>query len=165
MINESIDYRYADINDTDKLKDILFDCSSLLNIASIGFGSAPYLIEACKKSGICRVVFVSSTSIFTKLNAPSKSIRLAAESFIRSSDLDWTILRPTMIYGSQRDRNMSRLIKWIDKIKVLPIFGDGRSLQQPIFVRDLAWSIVEVLDDSSTFLRVLICQEKIQFHF
>ena len=39
------------------------------------------------------------------------------------SNLEWTIIRPTMIYGSPRDRNMIRLIKWIDHLPILPVFG------------------------------------------
>tara|TARA_Y100001978_G_C23647653_1_gene411674 strand:+ start:231 stop:1115 length:885 start_codon:yes stop_codon:yes gene_type:complete len=151
MENQSIDYRFADLNNTEQLSRAMKDCTYLLNIASIGFGSAPSIIKACEKAGISRAVFISTTSIYTKLNSVSKGIRLSAENSIKKSNLKWTILRPTMIYGTGGDRNMIKLIRWIDKIKVLPVFGDGRSLQQPIFVEDLAWSIVEVLHKESTY--------------
>lgn len=55
-----------------------------------------------------------------------------------ASGLDWTILRPTMIYGSPRDRNMWRLIQYLRRFPLIPIPGDGQSLQQPVFVDDLA---------------------------
>ena len=153
MKNNSIEYKNIDINDVVKMQEILQSCSSLLNVASIGFGAAPSIVEACEKSGIKRAIFVSTTSIYTKLNAPSKSIRLSAERSIIKSKLNWTILRPTMIYGTEDDRNMIRLIKWIHKKKYIPIFGNGKSLQQPIFVKDLAWSLVEILDNKSTYFK------------
>ena len=153
MESESINYRFADLNDVDQLSEAMEGCKFLLNIASIGFGSAPSIIKACEASGITRAVFISTTSIYTKLNSVSKGIRLSAEKSIKSSGLKWTILRPTMIYGTDGDRNMIKLIRWIDTKKVLPIFGNGKSLQQPIFVRDLAWSIVEVLSNESTYMQ------------
>ena len=153
MKNHYIDYTNIDINDVVQMQKILQRCSCLLNIASIGFGAAPSIIEACEKSGIKRAIFVSTTSIYTKLNAPSKSIRLLAERSIMNSKLNWTIIRPTMIYGTENDRNMIRLIKWINEKKFIPIFGNGKSLQQPIFVKDLSWSLVEILDNKSTYFK------------
>ena len=72
------------------------------------------------------------------MNAKSKKVRLAAENTIETSGLKYTILRPTMIYGSPRDRNMWRLIRFMRYSPIVPIFGDGNYLQQPIFVGDVA---------------------------
>ncbi|WP_115120270.1 SDR family oxidoreductase [Synechococcus sp. UW105] len=145
MLNKRIRYRFADLEDPQQFVHALRGCSSLLHVASIGFGSAPSIIESCKRAGISRVVFVSTTSIYTKLNAGSKKVRLAAEASIKSSSLDYTIIRPTMIYGTNRDRNMIRLVRWIDRWPILPVFGDGLSLQQPVHVSDVAWTLVESL--------------------
>ena len=153
MERSSINYKFADLNDPKQLSKVMKGCTSLLNIASIGFGSAPSIIKACEMTGIDRAVFISTTSIYTKLNSRSKLIRLSAEETIKSSKVIWTIIRPTMIYGTENDRNMIKLIKWIDKVRFLPIFGNGRSLQQPIFVKDLSWSVVEVLDKRSAYYK------------
>ena len=48
-----------------------------------------------------------------------------------------------MIYGTPEDRNMIRLVRWVDRLPVLPVFGNGRSLQQPVHVSDVAWAVVE----------------------
>ena len=76
---------------------------------------------------------------------------MEAEKLIVNSNLNWTILRPTMIFGSPKDRNMINLIKWIDKVPFIPIFGKGDNFQQPIYVKDLAWSIVEIIEKKKTF--------------
>ena len=59
-----------------------------------------------------------------------------------------------MIFGSPKDRNMIKLINWIDKFPFIPIFGKGNNFQQPIYVRDLAWSIVEIIEKGETFRRI-----------
>jgi nucleoside-diphosphate-sugar epimerase len=84
------------------------------------------------------------------LNAKSKQVRLAAETTIENSGLKYTILRPTMIYGSPRDRNMWRLIRFIRYSPIVPVFGDGNYLQQPIYVGDVAQAIVSCLCNEQT---------------
>jgi nucleoside-diphosphate-sugar epimerase len=125
-------------------------CDTLVNVASIGFGHGPGVVEAAERCGIKRAVFVSTTAIFTNLNAPSKAVRVAAETAIRDSSLAWTIIRPTMIYGTARDRNLCRLIRYIRKYPILPIFGSGEFMMQPIFVDDLASAIVASVETSKT---------------
>ena len=153
MDAHQIPVRFADLNHTEQLADQLKACNALLNVASIGFGAAPSILEACRLAGVRRSVFVSTTAIFTRLNAGSKVVRQAAEAAITSSGLDTTILRPTMIYGTPADRNMIRLIRWLDRWPVLPVFGNGRSLQQPVHVSDVAWAVVQALEAPDTINR------------
>ena len=40
---------------------------------------------------------------------------------MRDSGLAWTILRPTMIYGTPEDRNIVRLIRFVDRSPVVPV--------------------------------------------
>lgn len=120
--------------------------AALVNLASLGFGHAPGIVAAAERAGLQRAVFVSTTAIFTKLNAPSKAVRMAAEDTIRSSSLDWTIIRPTMIYGTPGDRNMWRLLRQVRRFPVVAMPGGGRHLQQPIHVADLARVIVAALE-------------------
>jgi nucleoside-diphosphate-sugar epimerase len=98
-------------------------------------------------------VFVSTTAIFTQLNAGSKVVRQAAEDAIISSGLDSILIRPTMIYGTPGDRNIIRLVRWLDRWPVLPVFGNGRSLQQPVHVADVAWAVVQALEAPATINR------------
>ena len=153
LSSQQIPVRFADLNNPIELAAALQGCRALLNVASIGFGAVPSILQACEAVGVSRAVFVSTTAIFTKLNAGSKAVRLAAEADIQASGLNWTILRPTMIYGTPADRNMIRLLQWLERWPLLPIFGTGRSLQQPVHVTDVAWAVVEVLDQTASYGR------------
>jgi len=149
----NIDYFYADLNDFRTLSNVLKGFDSIISVASLGFGSVDNIINSCKKVGIKRAIFVSSTSIFTTLNAKSKGIRIEAEKKIKKSNLIWTIVRPTMIYGTPNDRNMIRLINWINIWPIIPIFGDGSSLQQPVYVEDLASALVCIFLTDKTYFK------------
>ncbi len=136
---------YGDLGDICSLRRALAGMDTLVNIASLGFGHAPNIVDAARNVGIERAVFISTTGIFTTLDAKSKAVRLEAERLIRESDLAYTILRPTMIYGSRRDRNMARLINYIRRYPVIPIFGSGEYLQQPVYVGDVADAVASAL--------------------
>jgi nucleoside-diphosphate-sugar epimerase len=56
-----------------------------------------------------------------------------------------TLLRPTMIYGAPGDRNLERLIRFVRRWPIVPIPGDGRGLQQPVHVEDVARAVAAVV--------------------
>lgn len=126
---------------------------ALVSLASLGFGHAPAVVAAAEEAGVGRAVFVSTTAIFTSLPAPTKPVRLAAEEAIGASALAWTILRPTMIYGTPGDRNMARLLRALARLPVVPLPGGGRGLQQPVHVDDLAQAVVAALEAPAALRR------------
>ncbi len=135
----------GDLDDVASLQAAMTGMDGLVNIASLGFGHAPNLITAALNAGLQRTIFVSTTAIFTSLSAGSKSVRVAAEKAIMESGLAYTILRPTMIYGSPRDRNICRLLTYLRRWPLLPVLGNGEFLQQPVHVDDVATAIVQAL--------------------
>ncbi|HJZ78835.1 MAG TPA: NAD-dependent epimerase/dehydratase family protein [Pyrinomonadaceae bacterium] len=144
----------GDLNDAPSLIAAMKGADVLVNLASLGFGHAPNLVNSAVAAGIQRSFFISTTAINTSLNASSKAIRLAAEETIRQSELVYTILRPTMIYGSSRDRNICRLIRHLKHWPVIPVFGDGNHLQQPVYVGDVAAAVVKSFESDATAGRI-----------
>ncbi len=103
------------------------------------------MTEMSRRLGISRFLYVSSIAVrFPDKNhyyyAQSKE---KAEEIVRTSGLRYTIVRPTIVLGqgAQVWGGLSRLVRF----PVLPIFGDGRTLIQPIWVDDLARFIVDLL--------------------
>ena len=132
----------GELQDEARLTEVFRGQDLLLNIASLGFGHAAGIVAAAERAGVGRAVFVSTTAIFTGLNAPSKKVRVAAEERITCSRLAWTIVRPTMIYGSAQDRNICRLVRLVRRFPVIPVIGTGQRLMQPVYVEDLAAGII-----------------------
>ncbi len=151
---DSVEWAIGYLADFDAVRKAAEGVQALVNIASIGFGHAPNIVRAILAAGTKRAVFISTTAIFTNLNAESKTARMAAEKTISTSRLDWTILRPTMIYGSPRDRNMVRLIRYLKKWPVVPVIGSGENLQQPVYVGDVAKAVVDCLSNDRTVEKV-----------
>lgn len=119
---------------------------ALVNLASLGFGHAPVIVSAAEEAGVKRAVFVSTTAVTTTIAARSKRVRLEAEEAVRASALDWTIIRPTMIYGGTGDRNIARLLSVLRRTPVLPVPGGGKRLLQPVHVEDLAAAVLNAVE-------------------
>jgi uncharacterized protein YbjT (DUF2867 family) len=127
----------------------LEDIDTLIFCASMGFGHLPAVIrQLAQAKRVRRALFISTTAIFTSLPSASRAVRRTAEAAVQASALDWTILRPTMIYGTARDRNISRLLRFIKRWPVFPLCGNA--LWQPIYVDDLADAVVAALDSPRT---------------
>jgi uncharacterized protein YbjT (DUF2867 family) len=132
-------------------------CDTLVCLASMGFGHGPAIVAAAEEAGFIRGVFVSTTAVTTALHPPTKRVRLAAEDQIRRSGLDWTILRPTMIYGDAGDRNLSRLLRVLARTPVLPFPGTGDCLHQPVHVADVAAAVLAAAGRLAAQDRAVAC--------
>lgn len=108
-------------------------------------------LSTVKHTGLKRVVFISSTTVLIPLESMIKKQKIDSESLIKNSGLDYTILRPSMIYGSKNDINFSKMIRLIKRKGFFITFGSGNNLIQPIYIEDVANSIVSVLDNKKTY--------------
>jgi nucleoside-diphosphate-sugar epimerase len=98
-------------------------------------------LEALLQTGVKRAYFVTTTGIFSRYNQFAQ-IYLDNEARIRDSGVTYTILRPSMIYGTPRDKNMNRLVRLVSRSPFVPVVGAGSALMQPVYVDDLAEGIV-----------------------
>jgi len=137
----------GDLDDARRLDEAFAaaSCEVLLCLASLGHGHGPNIVAAAEDAGVPRAVFVSTTAVTTTLHRPTRQIRLTAEEQIRGSGLDWTILRPTMIYGAAGDRNLSRLLPLLRRAAALPVPATGGCLHQPVHVGDVADAVLTAL--------------------
>jgi uncharacterized protein YbjT (DUF2867 family) len=99
---------------------------------------------AARRTGVGRLVVVSSTSAHSAY-ASRSGPKLRMEELVRASELDYTIVRPSMIYGSELDKNMHRLLRFLDRSPLFPMFGSGENLWQPVYHEDCARGVYEAL--------------------
>jgi uncharacterized protein YbjT (DUF2867 family) len=142
----------ADLRDPQTLAAAFAGADVLVNVASLGFDWTDNVVTTAEQTGIARGVFVGTTAILTRLPVPSKAIRVRGEQRVRESRLQWTLLRPTMIYGTPGDRNIARLIRFVDRFPIVPMVAP-RAVQQPIYVEDVAWAVAAVLAEPATIGR------------
>ncbi len=120
----------------------------------------PEHFELLLKHGVRRLVAISSTSIITKINSSDSQEKIISAKLIRAEErvknwaeenhIELVILRPTLIYGSGRDKNIIEIARFISLWGFFPVFGKALGLRQPIHARDVASACCEALTSSNT---------------
>lgn len=98
--------------------------------------------------GARRIVMLSSTSRFTKGDSTDPQEQATArqladaearvQAWAQSRGVEWVILRPTLIYGLGRDKNVTEIARFIRRFGFFPLFGKANGLRQPIHAMDVA---------------------------
>lgn len=95
------------------------------------------MVAATQQAGVRR--FVHMSALGTRPNAVSRyhQSKWAAEELVRHSGLDFTIFRPSLIYGPE-DQFVNLFAKVIRLSPVVPLLGSPRARFQPVPVEAVA---------------------------
>lgn len=99
------------------------------------------VVSACCSAGVDRLIHVSALGVGAQ--APSRYLRskFHAEEVVKSSPLQWTVLRPSVIFGA-RDRFLNLFASMQSVLPVVPLAG-AHARFQPVWVDDVAQAIVQ----------------------
>jgi len=116
----------------------------------------PQYFPMLERYGARRVVALSSTSLFTKTDSSDTAenavaARLAEgearlQTWAESKGIEWVILRPTLIYGRGRDKNIAEIARFVSRFGFFPVLGKARGLREPIHAEDVAAACVAALN-------------------
>ena len=129
----------GNLNDEKSLNHLMKNVNTVLHIASIHYSTN--IVSAAIKNDVKKIILVHTTGIFSKYKSANfeyKNIEKNISKLQQKYNLDISIIRPTMIFGSLDDNNMSVFIKLIDKFKLIPVVNKGEFLLQPVHQADLA---------------------------
>ncbi len=95
------------------------------------------LAEIAADAGVRRIVYLSGAGASAGHPQPWRNAKGVAEAAVRSSGLEWVILRPSLVYGPA-DRTVNRFVQLVRSLPMVPVVGSGRNRLQPIHVDDVA---------------------------
>jgi uncharacterized protein YbjT (DUF2867 family) len=144
LAHAGLEIREADLDQPDERLPAAFAGADAVVHLS-GMAQAVALVPALERAGVARGVFISSAGVHTRLQSSGADRKRAGEAALRGSSIAYTILRPSMIYGTPADRNLVRLLCWVRRFPAVFLPGGGHTLQQPVHVEDLADAIVAAL--------------------
>jgi len=160
----TVDVVPADIHDPETLRLEIRGCDAVINLVGVlhdGRGKASFrevhveltrkVVEACRRNGIRRLVHMSALN--AGLGAPSQYLksRGEAEDIVRQSGLDFTIFRPSVIFGRE-DRFLNLFARLLALFPVLPL-GSPNARFKPVYVVDVARAFAESLKRLESFGR------------
>lgn len=140
----NIEKAVGDVSDDAFLDFIMQGVDTVLHIASIYLSEK--IAEAAIRHGVKWLIAVHTTGRYSRYKSASAGYARVEDTILAMRGrIAVTVLRPTMIYGSSRDANMYKLIDYLHRHRLFPVFGRGGNLMQPVHARDLGDSYYGVL--------------------
>lgn len=101
------------------------------------------LFDACREAGVARVIQISALGADDSAFSAYHLSKKAADDHLRQLDLDWFVLRPSVIYG--RGGTSAEMFMRLARFPLLPVIGDGRQMLQPVHIGDVVATVMACL--------------------
>jgi NADH dehydrogenase len=104
------------------------------------------LVRAAEVAGVMRIIGISGLG--TKPDRPGSYMqgRYLAEKTLMDSGLNWTIIRPSVLFGKDAPfiKGLADLVR---TSPVVPLIGGGKVMFQPIYIDDVVTVVIKTLED------------------
>jgi NADH dehydrogenase len=152
----TVDVVTTDVHDPNILVRLMRGCGAVINLIGVlhdGRGKASFdqahtgmarkVVDACHRAKVSRLLHMSALN--AGVDAPSAYLRSKgeAEQIVRASGLDYTIFRPSVVFG--RDDHFLNLFAKVQALLPLVLLAMPNARFQPIFVEDVAKVFVDSL--------------------
>jgi NADH dehydrogenase len=155
---DEVEVTFGDVTEIADLKEGMQGCDAVIHLVGIirAFPSkgitferlhteaTANVVEAAKENGVERLLHMSALGAREDGPTPYLRTKFAAEEVVRDSGLNYTIFRPSLIFG----RGGEAIKMFADMVKkvVVPIIGDGKYRFQPVSVTTVAQGFEKSLE-------------------
>ncbi len=163
QLNPEIEVIEADLAEPGEWQDAFRGVDAvLLNQAQIGglderdfiennVTATENIVAAMRKHKTPYFVHISSSVVNSKADDFYTRSKTAQEQFVDTvTDIPHVILRPTLMFGWFDRKHLGWLRRFMDRVPVFPIPGDGKFIRQPLYVGDFAAIIISSMEKMAT---------------
>jgi NADH dehydrogenase len=163
---ESIERVEGDVRSLPMVESAMAGCDTVIHLVGIirehpgrgmtfdrlHVGATGNVLTAAARNGVRR--FLHMSALGARPGAPSRyhDTKWRAEEAVRASSFDWTIFRPSVIYGPQ-DGFVTPLARVVRRVPLLPLIGTGDIRLQPVPLEHVAEAFSLAVNDSATVRR------------
>jgi NADH dehydrogenase len=161
--NEGFETVQGDVTDTDSLVRAMDGVDVVINLVAlikeqgqatferINYQGSANVVDAAKRAGVNRVIQMSALGAGDLPEFPYHYTKWRAENYLKDSGLDWTIFRPSIVFGpGTQEQFVEQLADVVKLAPVIPVVGDGRSRFQPIHLDDVSEAFARAVIDPGT---------------
>ncbi len=157
-IRQGVEIRRGDVTDPASLDGALSGCQAVIHLVGIirenpareitfqrlHVDGTRHMLAAAEAQGVRRFLHMSANGTRANAETPYHRTKWQAEEAVRASTLEWTIFRPSLIFGpgSEFVRMLADMVKLLP---VVPVIGDGKYRMSPVAVEDVAAGFVRAL--------------------
>jgi uncharacterized protein YbjT (DUF2867 family) len=161
-IKNQVEIVKGDVTERASLPPLMRDVSAVIHTVAIPMerGAATYddvnfqgtinLVDAAEGAGVRRFINISQNGARPDHFSRFLRSKGKAQQYVASSGLQWTAIRPSVIFGPQDEffNAFARLIRLTPLI--FPVVGGGTAQFQPVSVYDVVEATVRSLEDNNT---------------
>ena len=159
--NGSIDIIPTDVTNRNDLQKVIQQANVVVSLVGILFesgkntfdavqGNTPGVIgEEAKKAGVERLVHISALGADLCSLSKYASSKAIGEELLMKKFPQATILRPSIVFGKE-DNFFNKFSRMATFSPFLPLIGGGRTLFQPVYVKDVSSAVLKILDSRKT---------------
>lgn len=117
----------------------------------IHFEATHNVVESAKTANVKHFIHMSANGASPDGVSEYQTTKWRAEKLVMESSMAWTIFRPSVIFGDAGDgmEFTSEIARIISMAPIMPVFGDGEYLLEPVAVENVATCFVKALTESS----------------
>lgn len=156
--SDNITMHLGDVTDPDSLKGSMQGCDTVIHLVGIireftgkaitferlHVEATRHMIDAATTHGVKRFLHMSANGARKDCDIDYFKTKWQAEEILRATELDWTIFRPTLIFGKGGEF-IETLVKVVRELPIVPVVGDGQYRLQPVAVEQVAETYCKAL--------------------
>lgn len=157
-----LEIREADIRDAGAMRSAFAGAGALVHLAAIAIeksgesyeatntDATSVILDAARSAGVRRIVYMSQNGASSSSRYRFLRSKGVAEDMVVDSGLQWTVLKPSVIFGPEDEfvNVLARMVRLSPFVFPLP--GGGVARFQPIAVDDVARAVLKCLEDATT---------------
>jgi nucleoside-diphosphate-sugar epimerase len=104
------------------------------------------ILEEVRKNPGVRLIHISSSVVESVADDFYTNTKKDQEQMVIDSGIECPILRPTLMFGWFDRKHLGWLSRFMAKVPVFPVPGDGRFMRQPLYVGDFCNVIISCME-------------------
>jgi len=153
---EGVTWVRGDVNDQELLVESMHSCETVVHLVGIitehgeqtfqrmHVQSTEHVLAAMRRSKLRRLLHMSALGAGPRQPTEYFRTKWAAEELVRASAIDYTIFRPSTIFGPG-DGFVSTLVTQLRRFPVIPIIGKGNYPMAPISIHAVVQAFIQAL--------------------
>lgn len=109
--------------------------------------STRLILDIIKRHQVPYLVHISSSVVESVADDFYTRSKIAQEKMVLESGVPCPILRPTLMFGWFDRKHLGWLSRFMQKVPVFPIPGNGRYMRQPLYVGDFCDVIISCIEN------------------
>lgn len=163
-LGNRVEQVYADLTEAQSVSEAIKDAAGVVNAVGMYQETSGVTFDAVHVDGAQRLAEIADhagarlvhiSGIGADPGSPSLYIRARAigEQRVRAAAAEAVILRPSVLFGRD-DSFLRTLCGLVRGLPLIPLFGNGETKLQPVYVEDVACAIASIFDGNANCARL-----------